>query len=93
MDPLFRFVWDETARIRTHLMWMYTYYHCWNIYNPSIVYLRQHSWEFMRTNIDYVTQAWANLNTLIESNDRPELRALLDSMEQYRPIWHTVKTF
>uniref|UniRef100_A0A4Y0BG70 Dynein heavy chain tail domain-containing protein n=1 Tax=Anopheles funestus TaxID=62324 RepID=A0A4Y0BG70_ANOFN len=93
IDSKYLYVLDEVERLRVHVMRLYSYYQHWGIYNSSMLYLRQHSWAFMRTNIKYVTETWAKLNTLIDSDDPPELRVLLNNLEDLRFIWHSTKTF
>ncbi|XP_052899621.1 uncharacterized protein LOC128305998 [Anopheles moucheti] len=86
-------VLDEAERLHAHIGWMYSYYQHWGSFDTLALYLRQQSWEFMRINIQYVTDTWTNLTALINSNDPPELEALMNSLEQLRPMWERAKTF
>ncbi|XP_053663189.1 uncharacterized protein LOC128712319 [Anopheles marshallii] len=93
IESRYLYVLDEAERLRVHIAWMHSYQQYWGQFDSMTVYLRQQSWEFMRINIQYVTDTWAHLTTLINSNDPPELRALLHGLEQFRSKWDTAKTF
>ncbi|XP_050079171.1 uncharacterized protein LOC126566015 [Anopheles maculipalpis] len=92
-DPLYRHVMSEVKLVYTHISWMSRYYYTWNNYNSPLLYLRRASWSFMRTNMNFVTETWANLNTLVANDGRPELKALLKPLEDRTEVWESSKKF
>ncbi|XP_035916014.1 uncharacterized protein LOC118513843 [Anopheles stephensi] len=92
-DPLYQHIFTEVEHVHRHISWVARYYYTWNILNSPLLYLNRPSWSFMRTSIRFVTETWAQLNTLVERGRRRELKALLQPLEDQKPIWEMSKKF